>query len=109
MMCPDQLDRQSVQKHQPLLLVARVLVEEEKVLLVSGVSVEKEMMLPGSGALDEVEKMVLFCGASVGSWCFWDPFSWLELDWAGGHRHLMFGHSWSCPICHFAVITTKIS
>ena len=48
------------------------------------VLVEKEIMLPGSGTLDEVEKMVLSCGASVGSWCFWDPFSWWELDWAGG-------------------------
>jgi len=75
-----------------VLLVAGVLVEEEKVLLASGVPVEKEMMLLESGILDEVERMVLSSGASVGSWCFWDPFSWLELDWARRHRHLMFGH-----------------
>jgi hypothetical protein len=52
-----------------VLLTARILVEE-KVLLESVVLVEKEMMLPGSGTLDEVEKMMLSCGASVGSWCF---------------------------------------
>jgi len=73
-------------------LAAGVLVEEEKVLLVSGFPVGKEMMLPGSGILDEVERMVLSSGASAGFWCFWDPFSWLDLDWAGGHRHLMFEH-----------------
>ena len=77
MMCPD---RQPAQKHRLVLLVAGVLVEEEKVLLASGVPVEKEMMLLGSGTLDDVERMVLSSSASVGSWCFWDPFSWLELD-----------------------------
>jgi len=63
-----------------LLLVARVLVEEEKVLLVSGLPVDREMMLPESVTLDEVEKMVLFSGALATSWCFWDPFSLLKLD-----------------------------
>jgi len=63
-----------------VLLAAGVLVEEEKVFLASGVPVEKEMMLPGSGILDEVERMVLSSDASAGTWCFWDPFSWLELD-----------------------------
>jgi len=63
-----------------VLLAAGALVEEEKVLLVSGFPVGKEMMLPGSGILDEVERMVLFSDASAGSWCFWDTFSWLELD-----------------------------
>ena len=80
MMCPDQPDRQSVQKHWLVLLAVGVLVEEEKALLVSGLPVEREMMLPESVTLDEVEKMVLLFGASAGSWCFWDPFSWLELD-----------------------------
>ena len=94
MMCPDQPDRQFVQKHRLVLLVVGLLVEEEKVHLVSGLSVEREMMLPESVTLDEVEKMVLLSGASAGSWCFWDPFSWLKLDWAGGHRHPMFEHSW---------------
>jgi len=92
-----------------MFLVAGVLVEEEKVLLVSGFPVEKEIMLLGSGTLDVVERMVLSSGALVGSWCFWDPFSWLELDRAGGHRHLMIGNSWSWPICQFAIIMTKIS
>ena len=50
----------------------------------SGFQVEKEMMLPRSVILDEVERMVLSFGASAGSWYFWDPFSWLELGWAGG-------------------------
>ena len=109
MMCPDQPDRQSVQKHRLVLLAAGVLVEEEKVLLASGIPVEKEMMLLGSGILDEVERMVLSSRTSVGSCCFWDPFSLLELDWAGVHRHLMFGHSCSWSICQFAVIMTKIS
>jgi len=64
--------------------MAEVLVEEEKVLLVFGLSAETGMMLPGSVTLDEVERMVLFCGASAAPWYFWDPFFWLELDWAGG-------------------------
>ena len=67
-----------------MLLAAGVLVEEQKVPLASRVLVEKEMMVPGSGTLHEVEKMVLSCGTLVGSWCFWDPFSWWELDWTGG-------------------------
>ena len=61
-----------------MLLVAGVLVEEEKVLLASGVPVEKEMMLLESGILDEVERMVLSSGASVGSWCF----GTLSLGWS---------------------------
>jgi len=89
-----------------VLLAVGVLVEEEKVLLASGVLVEKEMMLLGSGILDEVERMVLSCGASVGSWCFWDPFSLLELDWAGGHWHPMFEHSWFLPF--FSLLLQKI-
>jgi hypothetical protein len=92
-----------------VLLVAGILVEEEKVLLVSRFPVEKEMMLLGSGTLDEVERMVLSSGALVGSWFFWNPFSLSELNRAGGHWYLMIGHSWSWPICQFAVITTKIS
>jgi len=78
-----------------MLLEAGVLVGKEKMFLVSGFPVEKEMMLPGSVMLDEVERMVLSSGALAGSWCFWDPFSWLELDWAGGHRHLTFERFWS--------------
>jgi len=68
-----------------VLLTARVRVEEEKVLLASRAPTEKERMLFGSGILDEVERMVLSSDALAGSWCFSDPFSWLELDWAGGH------------------------
>ena len=59
--------------------------------------------------LDEEERMVLSSGALAGSWYFWDPFSWSELGWAGGHRHLTFEHFWSWSICQFAVTTTKIS
>jgi hypothetical protein len=108
MMCPDQPDRQSVQKHRLVLLAAGVLVEEEKVLLASRVLMEKEMMLLGSEILDEVERMGLSCGNSAGSWCFWDPFSWLELDWAGGHRHPMFEHSWFLLIYQSAATENKI-
>jgi hypothetical protein len=86
---------QSVQKHRLVLLAAGVLVEEENVLLVFWFPVEREMKLLGSGILDEVERMVLSSRASAGSWCFWDPFSWLELDWARGHQHPMFEHFWS--------------
>ena len=95
MICSDQPDRQSVQTHRPVLLVAEMLVEVEIALVVSEILVEKEMMLPGSMILDEVEKMVLYSDVSVGSWCFWDPFSWLELDGARGHRHLTFERFWS--------------
>ena len=109
MMCPDQPDRQSVQIHRQVHLTAGVLIVGENVLLVSGPPIEEDRMLCGSGILDEVERMVLSSDALVGSWCFSDPFSWLELDWAGGHRHLMFGRSWSLPICQSTVTTTKIS
>ena len=76
MMCPDQPDRQSIQKHWLVLLVAEVLVEEQKLLLVSEFPVEKGMTLPGSETLDEEEGMVLSSGALVGSWYFWGLFSW---------------------------------
>jgi len=95
MICPDEPDRQSDQKHRLVLLVAEVLVEEEKLLLVSEFLVEKGTMLPGLETLDEEERMVLSSGALAGSWYFWDPFFWLELDWAEGHRHPMFEHFWS--------------
>jgi len=78
-----------------VLLAVEVLIGEEEMFLMSGFPVEKEMMLPGSMILDEVEKMVLYSDVSAGSWCFWDPFSWLELDGAGGHRHLTFERFWS--------------
>jgi hypothetical protein len=68
-----------------VLLVAEVLVEEEKVLRVSEFLVKKGMMLPGSVTLDEEERMVLSSGALTGSWYFLDPFSWSELGWARGH------------------------
>ena len=108
-MCPDQPDRQSVQMHRLVLLVAGVLIEGEKVLLVSGAPIGKERMLFGLEILDEVERMALFSHALTGFWCFLDPFSWLGLDWVGGHRHLMFGRSWSLPICQCAITTTNIS
>ena len=109
MMCPDQPDRQSVQIHRLVLLAAGVLIEGEKVLLVSRAPIEKERMLFRSGILDEVERMLLSSNALAGSWCFSDPFPWLELDWAGGHRHLMFERSWSLLICRSAIATTEIS
>ena len=104
-MYPDQPDRQPVQRHR-LVLLAGVLVEEEKVLLVSRLLVKKGMIPHGSATLDEEEKMVLSSGALVATWCSWGLFSWL--GWAGGHRYL-FGHFWSSPICQFAIATTKIS
>ena len=79
MMCPDQPGRQSVQKHRLVFLVVEVLVEEEKLLLVSEFLVEKGMMLAGSGTLDKEERMVPSSGVLVGSWYFWDLFSWSEL------------------------------
>ena len=66
--------------HRLVFLVAGVPVEEEKVLLVSGAPIEEERMLFGSGILDEVERTVLSSDALARSWCFSDPFSWLELD-----------------------------
>jgi len=109
MMYLDQQDWQSVQIHRLVLLAAGVLIEGEKVLLVSGAKIEEERMLFGLGILDGVERMVLSSDALAGSWCFSDPFSWLELDWAGGHRHLTLGRTWSLPICQSVVTTTKIS
>ena len=58
--------------------------------------------------LDEEEKMVLFSVALAGSWCSLGPFSWEELDWTGGHRHLMIEHLWSLPMCRFAVVGFKV-
>jgi len=59
------------------VLLAGVLVEEEKVLLVCGLPVKKGMIPHGSTTLDEEEKMVLFFGALVATWCSWGLFSWL--------------------------------
>jgi len=105
-MCSDQPDRQSVQTHRLVLLMAEVLFEGETVLVVSGLLVEKVMTPHGSAMLDEEEEMVLSSGVLAATWCFWGLFSWL--GWAGGHWHL-FGHFWSSPICQFALTTTKIS
>ena len=53
MMCPDRMDRWSVEVHRLDLLA------EEKELLVAGAPIEEEKVLLGSGILDEVERMVL--------------------------------------------------
>ena len=74
MTCPDRMGQQSIQRHR-LVLLAGILVVEEKVLLVSGLPVKKGMILHGSVILDEEEKMVLSSGASVATWCFWGLFS----------------------------------
>ena len=55
---------------------------------------KKGVMLPGSVILGEERTMVLSSGALARSWYFLDPFSWSELGWAGGHRHL-FERFWS--------------
>jgi hypothetical protein len=67
-----------------------VLIEEEKVLLASGAldEVEKKVLLE-SGMLDEAERLVLSSVALAESWYFLGPFSWVELDRIGGHRHPM--------------------
>ena len=91
----DQPDRQPIQRHR-LVLLARVLVEEDKVLLVFELLVKKEMIPHELATLDEEEKMVLSSGALVATWCSWGLFSWL--GWAGGHQHL-FGRFWSSLIC----------
>ena len=70
MTCPG---RQLVQRHW-LVLLAGVLVGEDKVLLVSGLLVKKGMIPHGSEKLDE-EKMVLSSGALVATWCFWGLLS----------------------------------
>ena len=82
MMCSDQPDRQSVQTHRLVLLMAEVLFEGETVLVVSGLLVEKVMTPHGSAMLDEEEEMVLSSGVLAVTWCFWGLFSWL--GWAGG-------------------------
>jgi len=105
-MCPDQPDRQPVQRYRLVLLATGVLVEEEKILLVSRLLVKKVMTPHGSVMLDEEEEMVLSSGTLAVTWYFWGLFSWL--GWAGGHRHL-FERFWSLLICQFAVTTTKIS
>jgi hypothetical protein len=66
------------------------LLVEERELLAAGALIEEEKVLLGFGILDEVERMVLSFVALVGSWCSLNPFSKVELDWARGHRHLMF-------------------
>ena len=55
MTCPDRMGQQSIQRHR-LVLLAGILVVEEKVLLVSGLPAKKGMILHGSVILDEEEK-----------------------------------------------------
>jgi len=88
MICSDELDRQSIQAHRLVLLVAEVLVEEETVFAVSGFLMKKVMTLRGSAMLNEEEEMVLSSSVLVATWCFWGLFSWL--DWAGGASALVW-------------------
>jgi len=74
MTCPDRPGRQPVQRHR-LVLLAGILVGEEKVLLVSWLPVNKGMILHGSAILEEEEKMVLSSSTLVATWCFWSLFS----------------------------------
>ena len=60
------------------MLLAGVLVEEEKVLLAFGLPVNKGMIPLGSTTLDQKEEMVLSSGALVVTWCSWGLFSWLD-------------------------------
>jgi len=71
---------------------------EEKELLAVGAPIKEEKVLVGSQILDEVERMVLSSVVLPGSWCSLDLFFWVEPDWARGHRHSMFGSSWSLPM-----------
>ena len=78
MMCPNRQAEWSDQTHQ-LDPPAK-----GKALLASKALVEEERLIPRSEVLDEMDRMVLSSDALAGSWCFSDPFSWPELDWAGG-------------------------
>ena len=108
MMCSDQPGRQSVQKHQLVLLVAEVLVEGGEDTCCVCVSGEE-----GDDAtwIGDTER-----GGEDGA-VFW-RFGWvlvllgpfLLLAWLGwGHRHPMFEHSWPLPICQSAATKNKIS
>ena len=93
------LGQQSARVHQPILLLAEVLLagalplevflvaEEEKEFAVSGLLEKKGMILLGSETLGE-EEALLFSGASLVIWYSWNLFS--SFDWTGGHRQSYF-------------------
>jgi len=106
------LDRRSARVHQPVFLLARVLLaevllfgvllvaEEEMMLVVSQLLEKREMIPPGSATLEE--EALLFSDASLVFWYSWSLFS--SVGWTGGHRK---SYLWSLPICQYADTTMK--
>ena len=68
----DLLDRQSVQAHRLVFLVAEVLIEEGTGLAESGFLVKTGTIPHESVTLDEEGEMVLSSDALVVIWCSWD-------------------------------------
>jgi len=107
------LGRQSARVHQPILLLAGVLLagalpfevllvaEEEKEFAVSGLLEKKGMILLGLEILGE-EKALLFFGALLVTWYSWHLFS--LAGWTGGHRQSYF---WSLPMYQCADTTVR--
>jgi len=107
------LDRWSARVHQPIFLLAEVLLvgtlplevllvaEEEKELAVSRLLEKKGMILLGSEILEE-EKALLFFGALLVIWYSWHLFS--SAGWTRGHRRL---YLWSLPMHRCADTTIK--
>ena len=93
------LDRRSARVHQPIFLLAEVLLagtlplevllvaEEEKEFAVFGLLEKKGMILLGSEILGE-EEALLFSGALLVIWYSWSLSS--SVDWTGGHRQSTF-------------------
>jgi len=89
------LDRWSACVHQPIFLLAGVLLarvllfgvllvaEEEMMLVVSGL-LEKRGMIPSESVTLEEEEALLFSGTSLVVLYSWNLFS--LVGWTGGHR-----------------------
>jgi len=81
------LDRRSARVHQPISLLAEVLLVEvllAEVLLVAevesvldeyGLLIKKGTILRESATLGEEKKVALFSDVLPETWCSWDPFS----------------------------------
>ena len=93
------LDRRSARVHQPMFLLARVLlagvllfgvllVTEEEIMLVVSELLEKRGMIPPESVTLEEEEALLFSSASLVFWYSWNLFS--LVGWTGGHRQSCF-------------------